>query len=234
MSSNASIQIWSHSSSMLRSISSSIMRSMTIVQLDAIELGLRFHRQFSALPRPDAHEIGVDHLERTKPSVEVWILRAPRAFIEDLRVNQGCHTLVTLWSNPCASTERPARDFMVGAKLRNAKRVLVVGADCKCVVAVRAVAGLPILSHRRANEQKALQLFRRSTNIGLILLSTPIMRSGIFLEHLRHHRTTAGIPIVVITDSPGSQPAGVTAALPKPVEINRLLALVHCDPCYPM
>jgi hypothetical protein len=61
----------------------------------------------------------------------VWILRAPRAFIEDLRVNQGCLTLVTLWSNPCASTERPARDFMVGAKLRNAKRVLVVGADCK-------------------------------------------------------------------------------------------------------
>ena len=106
------------SSSMLRSISSSILRSMTLVQLDAIELGLRFHRQFSASPRPDAHEIGVDHLKRTKPSVEVWILRAPRAFIEDLRVNQGCHTLVTLWSNPCASTERPARDFMVGAKLR--------------------------------------------------------------------------------------------------------------------
>jgi hypothetical protein len=46
-------------------------RVMTLVQFDAIEFGLRFHRQFPESPRPDAHEIGVDHLERTMPNVEV-------------------------------------------------------------------------------------------------------------------------------------------------------------------
>jgi hypothetical protein len=54
---------------------------------------------------------------------------APSSKISESRLSHPCDAL--LHSNPCASTERHARDFMVGAKLRNAKRVPVVGVDCK-------------------------------------------------------------------------------------------------------
>jgi len=54
----------------------------------------------------------------------------------------------------------------------------------------------------------------------------PVMGGDELIEHLRGDRNTAGIPIVLLTGSPGVQPLA-DAMMMKPFNLDELLAVVN-------
>jgi CheY-like chemotaxis protein len=74
----------------------------------------------------------------------------------------------------------------------------------------------------------ALKRARSIPHPSLILLdlSMPRMNGWEFLQHKTADRTIAGIPTIVLSGSPTDLPAGATDHLTKPVDIERLLALI--------
>jgi CheY-like chemotaxis protein len=79
------------------------------------------------------------------------------------------------------------------------------------------------------NGRDALQCTRRIPPPTLILLdlSMPRMNGWEFLHHKTADPTIAGIPTIVLSGSSGGVPAGAMNLLAKPVDIERLLALVE-------
>ena len=61
----------------------------------------------------------------------------------------------------------------------------------------------------------------------LLDLSMPIMNGWEFLQHKNADPTIAGIPTIVLSGSSIDLPAGAMNLLAKPVDIERLLALIE-------
>jgi CheY-like chemotaxis protein len=76
--------------------------------------------------------------------------------------------------------------------------------------------------------QEALNRVRSSPPPSLILLdlAMPKMNGWEFLEHKTADPTIAGIPTIVLSGSPSELPVGARDLLAKPVDIERLLALI--------
>ena len=62
---------------------------------------------------------------------------------------------------------------MVGGKLRTRREYWLWARIVTCVLAVRAVAGLPMLSHRRVRMSTSAAAIQTQQEYGLIFLSTP-------------------------------------------------------------
>ena len=73
-----------------------------------------------------------------------------------------------------------------------------------------------------------LECARRIPPPSLILLdlSMPRMNGWEFLRHKTADPTIAGIPTIVLSGSSGGIPAGAMSSLSKPVDVERLMALI--------
>jgi CheY-like chemotaxis protein len=60
----------------------------------------------------------------------------------------------------------------------------------------------------------------------LLDLSMPRMNGWEFLQHKTADPTIAGIPTIVLSGSSGAVPAGAMSSLSKPVDVERLMALI--------
>jgi CheY-like chemotaxis protein len=75
----------------------------------------------------------------------------------------------------------------------------------------------------------ALEELDRIDDICLVLLDLlmPRMNGWDFLEQLRARPALAGVPVVVHSSAPSPAPQGATRILQKPLELQRLLAVVR-------
>ena len=114
------------------------------------------------------------------------------------------------------------------------KTVLVVEDDAD----VRAALGLLLESHgypvlEAEHGAEALTLLRDRADVGVILLDLmmPVMDGSTFRVEQRKDAALADIPVVVVTaDAAGADRArelGAAAHLPKPIDLDRLLAVVR-------
>lgn len=82
--------------------------------------------------------------------------------------------------------------------------------------------------------QEALDVMGSIEHICLVVLDLimPRMNGWDFFARLRERPELAGVPVVVHSSSPTQAPAGVTRVLRKPVQLDRLLSVVHeyCAP----
>jgi CheY-like chemotaxis protein len=74
-----------------------------------------------------------------------------------------------------------------------------------------------------------LEAISRIEHLCLVLLDLlmPGMNGWDFLEEMRARPELANVPIVVHTSVPSRAPAGATRVLQKPLELDRLLAVVR-------
>jgi len=81
---------------------------------------------------------------------------------------------------------------------------------------------------------EALEAASRIPSICLVLLDLlmPGMNGWDFFDTFRKQGEFANIPVVVHSSTASSAPAGVTRVLTKPLELDRLLSVVHefCAP----
>ena len=61
----------------------------------------------------------------------------------------------------------------------------------------------------------------------LLDLSMPVMDGWEFMRRQRLEPAIANIPVVVITALVSAVPAGAKALVTKPVDVNRLMSLIH-------
>lgn len=71
-------------------------------------------------------------------------------------------------------------------------------------------------------------------NLGLVLLDLvmPRLNGWDFYQQLRARPALADVPVIVHSSSPTHAPAGVTRVLQKPIEFERLMAIIqeYCPP----
>ena len=107
--------------------------------------------------------------------------------------------------------------------------VLIVEDHCASRDALRQLVehdGRPVVT--AGDGQEALDRVRSIPPPSLILLdlSMPRMNGWEFLQHKTADPTIASIPTIVMSGSPTDLPAGARDLLAKPVDIERLLALI--------
>jgi DNA-binding response OmpR family regulator len=75
----------------------------------------------------------------------------------------------------------------------------------------------------------ALEAMDRIDHICLVLLDLlmPGMNGWDFFKEIRSRSKYAAVPIIVHSSAPGGAPQGATRVLAKPVELERLLAVVR-------
>jgi CheY-like chemotaxis protein len=75
----------------------------------------------------------------------------------------------------------------------------------------------------------ALEELDRIEDISLVLLDLlmPRMNGWDFLDQLRSRPALAGVPVIVHSSAPSPAPPGATRILQKPLELQRLLAVVR-------
>ena len=82
--------------------------------------------------------------------------------------------------------------------------------------------------------QAALDALDRVEHVCLVLLDLlmPGMNGWDFFEKMRARPQHAAIPVIVHSSAPSHAPAGVTRVLQKPIDLERLLAVVreYCTP----
>jgi CheY-like chemotaxis protein len=77
--------------------------------------------------------------------------------------------------------------------------------------------------------QAALDELDRIDHICMVLLDLlmPRMNGWEFLEQLRARPELAKVPVIIHTSAPSQAPRGATRVLRKPLELHRLLSVVH-------
>jgi CheY-like chemotaxis protein len=77
--------------------------------------------------------------------------------------------------------------------------------------------------------QAALDAMERIDHLCLVLLDLlmPGMNGWDFFQEMRARAKYATVPVVVHTSAAGAAPQGATRVLTKPLELERLLAVVH-------
>ena len=77
--------------------------------------------------------------------------------------------------------------------------------------------------------REALDAMERIEHICVVLLDLlmPHMNGWDFYEKLRERPGLASVPVVVHSSSPAQAPAGVTRVLRKPVQMDRLISVIH-------
>jgi len=84
-----------------------------------------------------------------------------------------------------------------------------------------------------AEGQAALDVLERTEHVCMVLLDLlmPGMNGWDFFREMRARSEYAAIPVIVHSSAPSTAPAGATRVLAKPVDLERLLAVVreHCE-----
>ena len=84
-----------------------------------------------------------------------------------------------------------------------------------------------------AEGQAALDVLERTDHVCMVLLDLlmPGMNGWDFFKEMRARSEYAAIPVIVHSSAPATAPAGATRVLAKPLDLDRLLAVVreYCE-----
>lgn len=107
--------------------------------------------------------------------------------------------------------------------------ILVVEDDIGALDALTELLETSGYSVQRAqNGQEALVQAKGEPPAMILLdLSMPVMDGWEFMRRQRLEPAIANIPVVVITALVSAVPAGAKALVTKPVDVNRLMSLIH-------